>query len=166
MIFAAILTALFAGCGGGSTSSDSTAQVTSAPTGSGSTAEEMRGTPTLPSTVSNTGEAAGNPRPSTDAGSTTTEASGGIITTDGTNNGGNNARSGGDVISQIWTSKLVLREDFVMKDASSSSFLALQGATLIGTAGVSAVHTDQNACAVVNSGTNLSTLVGTLVMLV
>src|SRR3569623_1137998 len=164
MIFAAILTALFAGCGGGSTSSDSTAQVTSAPTGSGSTAEEMRGTPTLPSTVSNTGGAAGNPSPSTDAGSTTTEASGGIITTDGTNNGGNNASSGGDVISQNGTAKLVLREDFEMKDASSSSILALQGATLIGTAGVSAVHTDQNAWAEVNTGTNLSTHGGTLVM--
>src|SRR3569623_989560 len=86
MIFAAILTALFAGCCGGSTSCDITAQVSSAPTGSGSTAEEMRGTPTLPSTVSNTGGAAGNPSPSTDAGSTTTVASGGIITTDGTNN--------------------------------------------------------------------------------
>ena len=124
----------------------------------------MRGTPTLPSTVSNTGGAAGNPSPSTDAGSTTTEASGGIITTDGTNNGGNNASSGGDVISQNGTAKLVLREDFEMKDASSSSILALQGATLIGTAGVSAVHTDQNAWAEVNTGTNLSTHGGTLVM--
>src|SRR3569832_2472885 len=98
MIFAAILTALLAGCGGGSTSSDSPAQVTSAPTGSGSPAEEMRGTPTLPCTVSITVVAAGNPSPSTDAGSTTTVASGGIITSDGTNNGGNNARSGGEVI--------------------------------------------------------------------
>src|SRR3569623_609231 len=120
-IFTVMLTAMFAGCGGGSTGN-------SALIGSGSTAENSRGSPSLPSTIS-----------------PATEMPEDIITANG-------------------MAKLVLREDFQANSPSSSSILSLQGASLISSAGVDAMHTDQNDWAKINTGTHLSTRAGTLVM--
>lgn len=153
-----------AGCGGGSTGSDSAGQVYSGLTGSESAAEETRGTPPLPSTVSNNGEVAGNPSPSAGVGSASPETFGSTLSTDGATSGENNAGSGINLTSQIGTAKLVLREDFQERNASSPSILKLQGGTLIGATGVSAVHTAQNAWVEVNTGTHLSTRAGTLVI--
>src|SRR3569623_826719 len=120
-IFTVMLTAMFAGCGGGSTGN-------SALIGSGSTAENSRGSPSLPSTIS-----------------PATEMPEDIITANG-------------------TAKLVLREDFQANSPSSPNILSLQGATLISSAGVAAMHTDQNGWAKINTGTHLSPRAGTLVM--
>src|SRR3569623_1087438 len=96
-IFTVMLTAMFAGCGGGSTGN-------SALIGSASTAENSRGSPSLPSTIS-----------------PATEMPEDIITANG-------------------TAKLVLREDFQANSPSSPNILSLQGATLISSAGVDAMH--------------------------
>jgi len=66
--------------------------------------------------------------------------------------------------AQTGTAKLVLQEDFQANSPSSSSILSLQGASLISSAGVNAVHTDQNGWAKINTGNRLSTRAGTLVM--
>src|SRR3569833_2421256 len=105
-IFTVMLTAMFAGCGGGSTGN-------SALIGSGSTAENSRGSPSLPSTIS----------PATE------------MPEDITANG---------------TAKMVLREDLQANSPSSPNILCLQGATLISSAGVDAIQTNQKNKAKIN----------------